>query len=951
MSGKKIFRLTLFLLLAAYPARAQYRVNGHITDAAGGKPLSGAHILLSHPRDTLSHATVSDEKGDFLFKNVSPGDYLLKVLFVGFRTLQKEISVRSDLSLGDLVLEEDTVSIGAVTVEGKIPQAEQRGDTTQYNAAAFKVTRDATAEQLAQKLPGVVIENGKVQAHGEDVKEVMVDGRPFFDRDPMAALRNLPAEVIDKIQVFDKQSEQARFTGFEDGNTQKVMNIITRPGMSNGTFGRFYGGYGTDGRYHVGGNINIFKEARRISIVGQSNNLNQQNFSSEDLLGVMSSGSSRFRGRRTGGAPRGGGGGSTGDFLVTPQAGITTTHALGVNYSDEWGKKIKVTGSWFFNRTTNRADQELLRSYISDRDSGQIYHEQEVTGATNTNHRFHVRLDYRINDNNSILFRPRLTLQRNDGYSYVNGETSLADQLLNNTRNYFDSYLKGLNYSGIFLYRHKFSKKRRTLSLNINSGYNQSKGNNYFISADTFFTKEVLVNANDQLSHLDADGWNVSGNLMYTEPLGKKSLLEFHYQQSYRPSFSDKETWNYDTLTLDYSLLDTLQSNKFKSRFVSQEGGVGYLYRQGKLNLTTRVSLESSTLTRDETYPREGEIVNCYLRLQGMAFLRYRMAMGRNLAVIYRTSTTPPTASQMQEVLDNSDPLHLKTGNADLSPSYQQNLFLRYSAINRQRSSVFFIMLAGSLTSQAIVTQTLTARRDTVVSGILIPAGVQLSRPVNINGQWSVRSFITYGFPVKALKSNMNFNLTTSYSRQPGYINTDLNYAHNTAFTLGFVWSSNISENLDFTLISRSRYNIISNSLQQASNYNYFGQTTTGRIKGIIRRRVVLGSDISQQVYSGLSADLDKNYWIWNLSAGVKLFKNRRGELALQVADVLNQNRSIQRNSTATYVEDMKTVVLQRYAMLTFSYNLRSFPGLKENNKFGRPPYGRPPREFRPGGM
>jgi hypothetical protein len=809
------------------------------------------------------------------------------------------------------------------------------------------VTRDATAEDLAQKLPGVVIENGKVEAHGEEVKEVMVDGRPFFDRDPMAALRNLPAEVIDKIQVFDKQSEQAAFTGFEDGNTRKVMNIITRPGMHNGTFGRVYGGYGTDNRYMAGGNINLFKDARRISVVGQSNNINRQNISSEDLLGVMSSGGGgRTRGRRTGGVPRGGGG-STSDFMVTPQSGITTTHAAGINYSDEWGKKIKITGSYFFNRTDNSADQQTLRSYVSDRDSGQVYAEAEQTTSNNTNHRFHLRFDYQINDNNSILFRPRLTLQYNKGSSFVDGATFLGERPVNNTINDFRSNLQGINYSGTLLYRHKFGKRGRTLSFNVSSGYNRSKGDNLFFSADTFFQERPLVNLNNQRSDLDADGWTLTGNLMYTEPLGKKSLLEFHYQQSYRPSMSDKETWNYDSLTMDYALLDTLQSNKFDSRYISREGGIGYLFRQGKMNFTARLSAESSTLYRQETYPREGELTNNYLRLQGMAFLRYRMEGGRMLAVIYRTSTTPPTVTQMQEVLDNSDPLHLKIGNAGLAPSFLQNFFVRFSSIDRAKSSVFFLLLAGSLESQAIVTQTLTAHNDTVINGYIIPAGIQLSRPVNMNGKWNVRSFLTYGFPVSRLKSNMNFNLTALYNRTPGYVNEDVNYSNNTAFTLGFVWSSNISENLDFTLISRSNYNIISNSLQTTGNYNYFKQTTTGRIKWIFRERLVLGSDISQQVYSGLSASLDQNYWIWNLSGGVKIFKNRRGEIALKVYDVLNQNRSILRHTTATYVEDVKTVVLQRFAMVTFSYNLRSFPGVPDKSLFQRPP-----REFRPpGGM
>ena len=946
MTLKKYFLLVFLLLPGIFPVGAQYSVTGRVMDKTAGKPLSDAHIILGHTSDTLKYAVVSTGDGTFFFSRVHQGKYLLQVIYLGYKTYQQPLTVEHDTHLGDILLEMDSLHIGEVTVTGQIPMAEQIGDTTQYNAMAYKTTQDASAENLVEKMPGIVIEDGKVQAHGEDVKEVLVDGRPFFDRDPMAALRNLPAEVIEKIQIYDKQSEQAEFTGFEDGNTRKVMNIITRVGMRNGTFGRIYAGYGTDNRYMAGGNINKFNKARRISVVGQSNNLNRQNFSSEDLLGVMSSSRLKNAGRRRTGGKGGGnqsmGGSNTGDFLVAPQNGITQTHALGINYSDEWGEKVEVTGSYFFNRTHNTASQLTNRNYISDRDSGQVYNEQEETGSFNTNHRFNLRLAYKINENNSILFRPRLTLQFNDGTSDVSGLTYDERRMINQTDNSFSSRLNGLNYSGMLLFRHRFKKKGRTFSININSGYNQSGGENAIYSINRLYKDTVFLDISNQQATLDANAWSIQTNLMYTEPVGKRSMIEVHYQQSYRPGISDKETWNYDPSADGYTLLDTLLSNKFDSRYSTREIGTGYLYHQGKLNLTTRISAESSRLERKETYPAVQQITNHYLKLQGLVLLRYRMGLGKNLNIVYRTNTSPPSVSQMQEVLDNTDPLHLRIGNASLSPSFKHNLFFRYSTVNRKSSSIFFIFLNGSMERNAIVSRTWTPMQDTTIAGNLIPAGIQLTRPVNVNGQWSIRNFITYGFPVLPIKSNLNLNFSASYNRNPGYINQSLNVSNNTSFSAGIVLSSNISENLDFTLSSRSKYNIIRNSLQKKNNYNYFIQNTRARLKWIFWRGFTFSTDVSQKLYTGLSSTLDQNYWIWNLGFGYKLFKDKKGEISLNVFDLLNQNQSISRKTRVNYVEDVQTEVLQRFFMLTFSYNLRSFPEAK------LPPPGRPPfRKFK----
>ncbi|HUP11707.1 MAG TPA: hypothetical protein VM187_05835, partial [Niastella sp.] len=321
-----------------------------------------------------------NKDGAFIFENVTPKKYYrLIVESVGLGAFQMTVYVKdsSVLDMGNIPISKTAKILNEVSIFSSAPQVKQKVDTVEYSASQFKVNPDANVEDLIKKMPGVTVDRqGNVTAQGEQVRKVTVDGRDFFGDDATAALRNLPAEIIDKIQVFDKLSDQAAFTGFDDGSSQKAINVVTKANMRNGQFGRMYTGYGTDDRYSAGGNVSFFKNNRRLSFVGLFNNINQQNFSSQDLLGVTSSGGGRPGGFGGGGGPgqnrggggptRGGGGpgggnfgnfGGQGNFLVGQQNGISKTNALGVNFSDQWGKKLSVSGSYFFNNTNNANNQ------------------------------------------------------------------------------------------------------------------------------------------------------------------------------------------------------------------------------------------------------------------------------------------------------------------------------------------------------------------------------------------------------------------------------------------------------------------------------------------------------------------------------------------------------------------------------------------------------------------
>ncbi|MEM9986132.1 MAG: TonB-dependent receptor, partial [Bacteroidota bacterium] len=384
---KRILIQTLILSLAYLPFFAWGQTTGLVQGQILGpddQPIEGAGVVMTLRSDpTQRQGIFSDGNGNFRFRGLNPGDYQLKISAIGFDTLSQTVKIESGFNrLGRLTLSERTYTTDVVQIEGQEAMAQQKGDTTQYNASAFKTNPDANAEDLIRKMPGITVDGGRVNAQGEQVRQVLVDGKPFFGNDPNAALKTLPADVIQKIEVFDQESEQSQATGFDDGNTTKTINIVTKPETRNGQFGRGYAGAGYEDVYKAGLNWNSFQGDRRISVVGQTNNINIQNFAEEDLLGVSSAGQGRRRRPWEGG----GAGADVNDFLVGQRNGIATTHAGGINYSDEWGDKIEVNASYFINYSDNQALTNLDRVYFVEGDSGLVYRELDTSRSVNLNH-------------------------------------------------------------------------------------------------------------------------------------------------------------------------------------------------------------------------------------------------------------------------------------------------------------------------------------------------------------------------------------------------------------------------------------------------------------------------------------------------------------------------------------------------------------------------------------
>ena len=535
MKTNSLVLLFFFTFFAAYStfgqrtgdqARPERKFTGQVIDGAANAPMIGANVLIKTVTDSLLRGTVTGADGRFEIARPFIPEVKLEITFLGYKTITKIHSMREPVELGELILLEDTKVLGEVLVQGVSVVGEQKGDTTSFNANAFKTQTNAQAEDLIRKMPGITFQGGQIQAQGEQVQKILVDGREFFGSDQNIALRNLQADAIDRVEVLDQRSDQSRLTGFDDGSYTKTINIILRSDRKNGSFGRMYAGYGDDDRYAAGGSVNFFKEDQRISILGLFNNINQQNFSSQDLAGLSANSSSGGR-RGPGGGGFGGGqwgGGGNNNFLVGNAGGIVTTNAMGLNYSDKWGKKVNVTGSYFFNNTANSLRQITNRETVVNENLRQFYEENLINTVKNNNHRANARIEADLNAKNSIILTPSLSFQDNSTFSDRDALTqnSLGDTL-SALRSISNAQTKAINLSNNLTYRYKFDKKGRTLSTEIFTNWSTRDQDSDLLAASREFRRNLIDTAMQETYALN-EGFNYRVNLTITEQLSKNAI-------------------------------------------------------------------------------------------------------------------------------------------------------------------------------------------------------------------------------------------------------------------------------------------------------------------------------------------------------------------------------------------------------------------------------------------
>lgn len=970
----KISTLSAFLILFfgfLQNLEAQQRqetvpmIRGQVIDEGTKDPLIGANVLIKTMGDTLVSNTVTNMEGKFeIAFPTRLSSFKLEITYMGYETLARNMSRGVSLDLGIIPVREDAKLLGEVVIQIESKVGEMKGDTAVFNANAFKTRENAMAEDLIGKLPGVTVENGQIQSQGEQVQKILVDGREFFGSDPSIALRNLPADMIESVEVLDQRSDQSRLTGLDDGNYAKTINIITKGNMRNSHFGRVYGGYGTDDRYSVGGNINFFKGAKRFSIIGLFNNVNQQNFSSEDMLGV-SSGGMGGGGRRPGGGggpggpggqggPGGGWGGGGNNFFVAQNNGIVTTNSLGVNYSDKWGEKINFTGSYFYNDTDNAVRDITNRETILSEEQRQYYQENQISNVNNRNHRMRGRIEYDINAKNAIIFTPSLNFQTNRRYSDLDGLNlnSVMDPL-SSTRTITDNETNGYNISNGLTYRYLFDKKGRSLSTDIFTSFNQRDQLTDLISANRDYVRSSLDTLIQETTAL-SNGFNYSANITYTEPLSERSVATARYRLGNNKSAADQKTYQLAN-EQGIMVLDTALSNEFDNRFFTQTAGLGYMYSYKGFNANVNLDYQYAVLDNDIIFPREGNVYRDFRNILPTAVINYRTEKGVNFRFRYRTRTNEPSVDQLQNVINNNNPLNLTVGNPELGQSFNNTFFFNMSKVDMEKNKTLFMFLFTSITDNYIGTNTFVAVQDTLINNeILLRSGGQITRPENLSGQIMSRLFVNYGTSIPRLKTKINLNPGISYGRTPGIINERLNINENFDFRGGVTLTSNISKDVDFTLSTMGTYTVVKSSIQSNLDNNYYIQNSNLRFYYSPNNgKLFIANTANNMLYRGLSEGLDQSVWLWNVEAGYRFMKNNKAELKLFVFDVLKQNNAIARTVSDVAITDVYSNVLTRYGMLTFTYIIGNFkrsddtpsdggfgPGMRPGGPGMRPPGG-----------
>lgn len=897
--------------------RTGVTMHGWVVDSASRQALSQATVALLPVSDSLHIAVqLADDEGRFTLRNVAKGSYRLTVSYVGYHRLSRLVvvsAVNPTLNLGTLSLRPQTVRLREVTVQRRVP-VRVRQDTLEFDAGSFATRPNAVVEDLLRKLPGMdVTPDGAVRAQGQIVQQVLVDGKPFFGSDPRMATRNLPTDLIDKIQVFDQRSDQSAFSGVDDGSRVRTLNIVTKPEGRRGQFGQQVAGYGTAGRYQVGGGLNRFREQRQISLMGQANNVNQVGYS----LPAYGSRSST----------------STGAGSTQGQPGsITRSVGAGLNYNDRWGRRTEIAASYLGANALTEAEQTLRRqtvlphpAYQPGTDSARsvlISHQDNRTTTRPTNHGLNLRINYPLDSMNVVRVSPslaRYVTHYGSGLTVqtLTGQQTPINQSLTENRSRSTNWA----FNNTALWMHRFRRMGRTLSLSLTTAVNRQVGNGFNQARNTYDTQRTgadsLPTTQDQRNTQRIRSTTNELSVAYTEPLGTDQTVELRYNGFTNRSASERTVFDIDqtTGTAGAGQLNAGLSNQNQSRFVGHRFGSGWQVRRPRYTYTLGIDLQQARL-RSEQQAGYGSINRQYVNLLPSAVFKPRLAANQYVQVQYQTRVTAPSVTQLQPVADVTNPLFVQMGNPDLRPEYTHALTVHYNQFQTTTYRTVFALLTVGLTNHRIVTAT-------TVDG----AGVQTLRPVNANGYTTAGGTVSFGRPVQVGSLTGTLNLTTNVNliRGVSYVNGQPNRSLSLMAGQSASLNMTLAQKVEISLSGTAGYQTASYSLQRQPTQPSLHTALTTGLSGPLPFGFYAATDFTYTATQGRSAGYNQRYGLWNGYVSRSCLKQQQAELRLQVVDLLNQNRSLVRTVTDTYIEDGQSRVLKRYVLLSFIYNLRRF--------------------------
>ena len=936
---KSVIAVFLCLICFCFDAFTQAKISGSITgkivDTTGKQNLSEASVSVLQILDSSSEAfTVTDKEGSFLVKKISAGNYKLIITFEGYQPITRRFSIsadKPDIDFGTLYMQKASDVLDEVIVER--PPIQLRKDTVEYNAGSFVTKPNALAEDLLKKLPGVQVDkNGNITAQGETVTRVLVNGKRFFSDDPKLATRNLPPDIIDKIQVFDDLSDQSKFTGFDDGNRVKTINITTKKDKRQGYFGKTVAGIGTAENYDESFNMHRFNGDQQISVLGQANDVNKQNFTAQDILGT------------SGGRRGGGGGGNFGGGQSN--SGITTVWAAGANYKDAWSPKTDAYGSYFFNDqhiSLSQQDSTIKPIISSKADSFSTTTGAHYSVQKTANHRIYFNLEERFDSSNSLIFRPNVVIQTSTPHS--SSSSSIVDNLgspVSTSIGNASSYNSGFNINGSNIQlRHKFKKQFRTISLDLNATANVNDGYGYNYAVNNLYRLNRIDTIN-QYYNDSLHAVTVSPTFSYTEPLGKNQILEFNYNHTYTKSTTINNTYDFVDSLHDYKSFDSLFSNSYRFLSNSDRFSLNYRMQNPKFNLGVGSGVQFTSFNSHNT-TKDITVAHNYINFTPTVNFQYTFSRTSHLRVNYSGRTGTPSPAQLHPLVTTSDQINYQVGNPSLKPQFTHSLRILFNSFNPSTQRLIFATVNAS-----------TIINDIQSAVFYNSKGGQQSTYVNLNGTYNLSGYFNYGFALKKPKSNLNFITNVNYSQSQtllaqdsiSAINNNYNhvYVKNTSLAETISWTTNIKKNFDMNFSSTSTYNIPRRSGSSAKttqsenneNLNSFSQIFSAEITAYTNSGWLIATTFDYTYTNNNSSAYNASVPLLTPSIAKQLFKKKNGELRLTVFDLLNSNTSVSKSvSGQGSIAYTRTNVLTRYAMLTFTYNLNNFAGAQQRRMPG----------------